>query len=250
MALRDELEHSGEWLFRHRSYLPLLLLAVAVGSMAGHPHPASHAPGDVAWELLCVAVSLLGLAVRVVTVGHAPDGTSGRNTHGQVADALNTTGAYSLVRHPLYVGNYLMWLGVTLFPRVAWLPVFVTLVFWLYYERIMLAEEAFLRARYGDAFEQWAALTPTFVPRPHRWPRDWRPPALPFSARTVLRREYTGVFALVATFTLLELVGDSLTAGRPALALAWMDAFVATAIAYVLLRLLKRRTRLLHVAGR
>ena len=32
--------------------------------------------------------------------------TSGRNTHDQVADSLNTSGIYSIVRHPLYVGNF------------------------------------------------------------------------------------------------------------------------------------------------
>ena len=64
-----------------------------------------------AWQMLCISVSFLGLFIRIVTVGRAPIGTSGRNTREQVANTLNTTGIYSLVRHPLYLGNYLVFLG-------------------------------------------------------------------------------------------------------------------------------------------
>ncbi|MGB8874133.1 MAG: hypothetical protein WCC75_12145, partial [Desulfobaccales bacterium] len=45
--------------------------------------------------------------------GLPPRGTSGRNTQGQVAETLNTTGIYSLVRNPLYLGNFLIWLGLS-----------------------------------------------------------------------------------------------------------------------------------------
>jgi len=31
----------------------------------------------------------------------------------------------------------------------------------------MMAEEAFLRTRFGDVFEQWAAATPAFIPKFH-----------------------------------------------------------------------------------
>ncbi len=58
-----------------------------------------------------MVISFFGLALRVIVVGHAPYGTSGRNTREQVADTLNTTGMYSIVRHPLYLANYLIILG-------------------------------------------------------------------------------------------------------------------------------------------
>lgn len=250
MALRETLERDGEWLFRRRSYLPLVVLAGVVGTVLAHPHPLRHPGLAAAWEVCCVAVSLLGVGVRVLVAGHAPDGTSGRNTHGQVAEVLNTSGAYSVVRHALYVGNYLMWLGPALFTRRVSVPLVITLVYWLYYERIMLAEEAFLRARFGDAFERWAARTPAVLPRLRTLRRDWRLPALPFSGRTVLRREYSGVFGVAAVFTLLELASDTRAAGHPALVRAWAVAFAASGVAYLVLRTIKRSTRLLHVPGR
>ena len=104
----------------------------------------SHVLNEI-WQGCCLAVSLLGLVVRIITVGRAPMGTSGRNTREQVANTLNSTGMYSVVRHPLYLGNYLIMMGFALWPHVWWLAVLTTCFYALYYERIMLAEEAFLR---------------------------------------------------------------------------------------------------------
>ncbi|NLL27934.1 MAG: DUF1295 domain-containing protein [Bacteroidales bacterium] len=44
-----------------------------------------------------------------------PKGISGKNTEKQIADFLNTKGMYSIVRHPLYLGDFLMWLGLFIY---------------------------------------------------------------------------------------------------------------------------------------
>ena len=246
MTLHEEFERAGNWLFRRRGYLPLLLLPIPVAAMAGVHYPAHIHGLDLAWEGACLLLSLLGLGVRVATVGFVPRGTSGPNTRRLVADSLNTTGTYSVVRHPLYVGNYLMWLGVAAFPRAWWSPLLASLAFWLYYERIMFAEEAFLSRKFGTTYTRWAATTPAFIPRAALW----QPPTCPLSVRAVLRREYPGLFALVACFTVLEVVGDFAYTGRLALDPVWGVAFAATAVLCGVLRALKHRTRLLHVEGR
>jgi hypothetical protein len=184
--------------------------------------------------------------VRVATVGFVPKDTSQRNRARPQAEALNTTGFYSVVRHPLYLGNYLMWLGVALFPRVWWAPVIVSLVFWLYYERIMFAEEEYLRRRFGEAYSEWAAVTPAFLPRP----QGWRPPAERFCPLTVLRREHSGLLALIASLTALEIVREHASTGRLALDPVWSVVLGATLVLCLTVRTLKHRTRLLHVEGR
>ena len=93
MALTEEFQTQGEWLFRWRSYLPLVLLGLiglAFQQSDGHFEGGYH---DY-WEFICLGTSFLGLFVRVITVGHAPERTSGRNTKRQIADVLNTTGMY------------------------------------------------------------------------------------------------------------------------------------------------------------
>lgn len=247
LPLREEFESSGNWLFRWRSYLPLVLFVPVLLGLRGFTYPDGNPLMDRLWELICLGVSLIGLAIRVATVGHAPANTSGRNTaEGQVAGVLNSTGFYSVVRHPLYVGNYFMWLGVAMYPRTWWVPVFVSLAFWLYYERIMFAEEEFLRRKFGEVYERWASATPAFIPRF----RQWRDASLPFCARTVLKREYSGIFGLVASFTAVDLVGEYMVQGRPTVDGLWRWLFATTLVLYVVLILLKRRTRVLKVAGR
>jgi protein-S-isoprenylcysteine O-methyltransferase Ste14 len=250
MSLRTELEQSGSWLFRHRSYLPLLIIPIFVICLYSFTWLGnSHFENEI-WQVGCLAISFLGLAVRIITVGRAPLGTSGRNTREQVANTLNSTGIYSIVRHPLYLGNYLIMLGFALWPHIWWLALLTTCIYALYYERIMLAEEAFLRQRFGETFEKWSAQTPAIIPRL----RGWKPSPVPFCWRTVAQREYNAFFMIISIFFVFDYIGDSIAeknnwqmdAGKE----AWFGVFVAGFIIFAVLRTLKKRTRLLHVEGR
>ena len=203
------------------------------------------------WDGLALFVSLCGLAVRVLTVGFVPGSTSGRNTTEQRAAVLNTSGAYSVVRNPLYLGNFLILLGFALATMSWWFTLIACLAFALYYERIIHAEEGFLCDRFGDDYRRWAERTPAFLPAL----RLWRRPSLPFSLRTVLRREYNGFYLVVVVFVTMDLAGDMLAegesfadwlAGDP----AWPALFLAGTALYALVRLLKKYTGLLAVPGR
>ncbi|MEE8539888.1 MAG: hypothetical protein V3S54_08725 [Woeseiaceae bacterium] len=79
----------------------------------------------------------------------------------------------------------------------------------LYYERIICAEETFVQRKFGKTYTDWGARTPVFIPKPWRRSR----PELPFSLRTVLRREYNGLFFIVVAFTLIEPIDDVLSQG-------------------------------------
>jgi protein-S-isoprenylcysteine O-methyltransferase Ste14 len=246
MSLRNQLEKSGSWLFRWRSYLPLALLPMFVVCFASFTYlGGSDAESDI-WQLLCMVVSFSGLAVRVLTVGRAPRDTSGRNTKTQLAASLSTTGMYSVTRHPLYLGNYLVMLGFCLSFHTWWLALLVTTIYALYYERIMLAEEAFLRERFGEQFEQWAAVTPAFIPNP----RLWNAPAMPFCWRTVLQREYNAFFLIVTFFFLFDCIADSVVERHLTVNWVWFGLFLGGFLVFAVLRTLKKRTTLLNVAGR
>lgn len=136
MPMVEELETTGKWLFRWRSYLPLILIAIIVISANHFAYPLQSHFLDELWEVLCLLVGLFGLAIRAFTIGFVPRNTSGRNRVHQVADTLNTTGMYSIVRNPLYLGNFFMWLAIVLFLRTWWAPFIYALIFVLYYERI------------------------------------------------------------------------------------------------------------------
>lgn len=250
MALIEELEKSGNWLFRWRSFLPLILFAAAfpVILLGWHTDPAF---AELKWWLPCLLVSLLGQTIRAITIGYTPRGTSGRNTtEGQVAESLNTRGIYGTVRHPLYVGNFFMWMGIVLFTGSWWFSLVVVLLFWLYYERIMFAEEAFLRRKFGETYLAWSGKTPAFVPRLS----GWSAPGVAFSLRNVLKREYNGFFAIFVSFALVEAAHNLRQSGfdfsAQLLNQHWVYMLAGSAAVFLVLRTLKKRTKVLDVRGR
>jgi len=198
------------------------------------------------WARLCFGVSLVGWASRCVAVGYAPAGTSGRNTQRQVAKQLNTTGLYSLLRHSLYLGNFFIGFGVACAPAIWWLPVIYSLMFCAYYERIMFAEEAYLRRKFGRKFDEWAATTPAFIPRKV----IWREPTLPFSFRNMLRREYTGLMVVILGNAGIQFTEHLIVEHRIVYEVFWVDLLIGGSAAYFLLQSLKKRTNLLNVPGR
>jgi len=241
MLLIEEMEATGRWLFRRRSYLPFVTIVLLFVALNHFTYPFGSHRWDQAWELLCFPVSFAGLALRVVTTGYAPKGTCGRNMKTQVAEQLNTTGMYSIVRNPLYLGNFFIALGMFLFPRVWWVPLVYTLLFTLYYERIVFAEEVFLRRKFGRLFEDWAAKTPAFVPRPSHW----KPPASPFNLRKVLRQEHQTLFGIVAVYYGLEVVGDYVVDHELFVDAAWNVAMALAAAFFLTIRVLRRYTTVL-----
>mgnify|MGYP003676067209 CR=1 FL=1 len=248
MLINDHLSHSGAILFRWRSFvlgafLPFVayatwrgeLIEIRLGEIAG-----------ATYEALALAMIIGGLAIRAYTVGHVPAGTSGRNTRGQVAQSLNTTGLYSLVRNPLYLGNAITYIGVALYPQTVELGVAMALVLVIYFERIIATEEKFLVENFGAAYTDWAARTPAFFPRF----RNWQPPALAFKWRTVVRREHPTWLGAITLMYLLEL-GSEFAKGEPISQLyAWHAFFALAILGQLTVVWLKKNTRFFAVAGR
>ena len=77
--------------------------------------------------------------------------------------ALATTGPYSYVRHPQYMGFILIMFGFLLqWPTLLTLLMFPVLV--VMYVRLAHHEEGEVRAEFGDAYDRYAAKTPAWIP--------------------------------------------------------------------------------------
>jgi protein-S-isoprenylcysteine O-methyltransferase Ste14 len=242
VPLIEEFEAVGHWLFRWRSYLPLVSVVLLFWGLAYFDYPLGSHLLDQIWELMCLAISFLGLAVRVSTIGFAASRTSGRNTAHQMAESLNVTGMYSIVRNPLYLGNFLMALGVVAFLRIWWIPLTYVMLFALYYERIIFAEEMFLRRKFGQEYLNWALKTPAFFPRFSLW----KAPNRQFAWRKVLRREYHGVIAIIASMFVLEAAGDVSSGHAFHVDAMWQALLPVCVLGYAVLRFLHKRTSVLR----
>jgi protein-S-isoprenylcysteine O-methyltransferase Ste14 len=246
MALREELRKQGNWLFRWRSYLPLITIVIVLLGISYFQYPGHSEKSDDIWEIICLFISFSGVGIRFFTVGYTPKGTSGTNTRKQIADTLNTTGMYSIVRHPLYLGNFIIWFGLSAFFHLWWFSLIVILIFWLYYERIMFAEEEFLREKFGHSYLDWAEKTPAFIPDI----RKWRSPDMIFSFRKAIKNEYKSFFAVIVSFTVLEIIGDIFVEQRLEIDRMWLSILIIGLTIYIVVRFLKKRTKILDVQGR
>ena len=118
--------------------------------------------------------------------------------------------------------------------------------FWLYYERIIFSEEEFLRNKFGVLFIEWANKTPILIPNFS----NWKKPDLPFSLKTVIRREFSTFFSIVAVFFFLEVSTNLLLYSKFEVRRSWIYFFIVSLIIYLTCLILKKKTKLLNVPGR
>ncbi len=244
MSMVHELEKSGSWLFRRRSWLPVTIIALAIIYLFIANRSVIFF--NYAYEILFLLVSIFGEAIRSYTVGHVPKNTSGRNVIDQLAEELNTTGIYSIVRNPLYVGNFFMWLGPVLFLRSVWCVIIFVLAYWLYYERIIFAEEQFLRRKFGEAYDVWAFRVNAVLPSLKHYTRS----DLPFSYKNVLKREYNSITNVFIVFAVLDVTRNIAITGKVYPEPLYLSMLIAAGIFWAIVRYLTKRTDFLYEEGR
>jgi protein-S-isoprenylcysteine O-methyltransferase Ste14 len=246
MALQEEFNKQGLWLFRYRSVLPLIILIIGAALYVRtelYPEMffVKSTPYLRYYEIFCLLISLFGLAIRIFTVGYTPKNTSGRNVTDQVADTLNTSGIYSIVRHPLYLGNFFMWVGPALLTGQFWFILSFCFFYWIYYERIMFAEEQYLRGKFGDTYLNWAANVPAFIPNF----KNYVKPNKSFSIKKVLNKEKNGLAAVFIIFSALDVLGELFKHGNDFNYLLF-GMCVFSVVLYLVLRILKKHTSLIR----
>jgi len=160
----------GAVLFRNRSWLPVPFLLVALLVPA-------HA-GGANWTVGTVLI-VIGEAIRLAGVAAAGTVTRRRSRDVQ---RLVTYGIFRWVRNPLYVGNFLVWMGFVAISGVLWFLPVAILLFAVEYALIVAYEESVLESIFGAEYLDYKRTTPRWIPRPpgepepgpHDWPEAWR----------------------------------------------------------------------------
>lgn len=241
MVLRERLNHVGDFFFRWRSYTPVSVILIFLLERNHFFYPKGSHLWDFVYELSALSISMIGLAVRILTTGFARPGTSGRNTKRQKADVLNTTGMYSIIRNPLYLGNYICWFGISLLAQTWEVIVLNTFIFFLFYLPIIHREESFLEEKFGDEFRKYAERVPSFTPSF----KNYIAPDRKFDLKRVLRMEHDSFFAVIASFATIELMREYTVLNKIELNEVWTGIIVGSLVFWVTVKALKRKTKLL-----
>ena len=200
MSLDQSIEKQGNFLFKYRGQFPVLLFILSI--------PFIYFSSSVDNNFLNIYIfssitfTVLGFLIRFYTIATTPKNTSGRNTNKQIAETLNTTGIYSIIRHPLYLGNYLIWLGISLYTFNLYFLIFMSLFFWLFYKRIMFAEECFLESKFGEKYLLWSKNVNSFFPKKLNFIKS----KIHFSVKSILRREYSSVLSALIGYLFIDII--------------------------------------------
>jgi hypothetical protein len=98
-----------------------------------------------------------GEAIRLWAAGHV-----------RKNESLCTDGPYAFVRHPQYLGNTLLAVGLSLVSGHPWAVAVWGILFWLYYVPAIQREDERLHHHFGRDWEEWRENTPAVVPT--HWP--------------------------------------------------------------------------------
>jgi hypothetical protein len=120
------------------------------------------------------------------------------------------------------------------------------LAYWLYYERIMFAEERFLEKKFGHRYLDWSLTAPAFIPSF----KNYKPAPLTFSFKSVLRREYSGVLATIFGFVFIENLRNYFQNGNIDISSVANITLAISILAVLILRTLKHQTNWLDEQGR
>ena len=109
------------------------------------------------------AVALIGQAIRLWAAGHL-----------EKSREVTTSGPYRFTRHPLYLGSSIMAAGVAMGCRSIVVAIVVCVYMVTTIAAAIRSEEAYLRERFGDAYDAYAQSRGSRVSRRFSWERAWR----------------------------------------------------------------------------
>jgi protein-S-isoprenylcysteine O-methyltransferase Ste14 len=154
----------GNFFFKYRNWLFIILYLLLFIPSPPLFSPNVFGPSYLWWPIsIGLMVTITGQLIRGATIGLAYIIRGGRQ--GKVyAEDLVTTGIFSHCRNPLYVGNILMLLGVGILSNSLVYVVIVMPLFFAIYQAIVLAEENFLRNKFGTVFNEYCSRVNRWIP--------------------------------------------------------------------------------------
>lgn len=140
-----------KWAYRFRGYLvtPPLIFALIWFDWKIEEY--------FVWPL-GISLFLLGVGVRIWAQQHL-------HYRLKVRKKLTVTGPYSFVRNPMYIGNIMIFLGLTIVSELLWF-VPITFSYCLgIYSLVTRYEEAHLLEKFGEPYRRYMEEVPRWVPR-------------------------------------------------------------------------------------
>ena len=181
-AERSQTARIGAVLFRHRGWLPVPFLFIPL-----------ILPGRTSASNWIVGFVLIAIGEAIRLAGVAAAGTVTRR-RSRTVQRLVTYGIFSWMRNPLYVGNFMIWMGFTVISGVLWFIPVAIVLFAIEYTLIVRYEEGVLESIFGAEYLAYKSRTPRWIPSPpavrergeFHWGEAWKSELSTFMQYAVL----------------------------------------------------------------
>jgi protein-S-isoprenylcysteine O-methyltransferase Ste14 len=193
----------GNFFFRYRNFLFLFLYLALFIPSPDLFSPGVFGPNYYLWPIIIgLTVTISGQLIRGATIGLAYIIRGGKE--GKVyAEDLVTSGIFNHCRNPLYVGNILMLCGVGILSN-SLIYVIIFIPFFLFvYQAIVLAEEKFLRNKFGEQYNRYCSTVNRWVPDLRGIGKTFN--SMQFKWRRWILKEYNTQYIWLSGITLILL---------------------------------------------
>jgi len=239
-ALRRPMIRLGHFFFRFRNIVSPVIL-ITLGAITLPKLLCGDEFLDHLMDAGGIALVLAGQTLRAAVIGFAYIKRGGKNKK-IYADTLVQEGIFAHCRHPLYVGNILILMGLLVIHNSPWFYLVGVPFFLLLYLSLVLAEEDFLRRKFGRLYEDYCRRTPRFIPAFRGLGTTLK--GMQFNWKKLIRKEYGTAFAWTSIVLVLIIWEDLVNLGFKEevlevtiLACLW----ILVAAASVAARILKKR---------
>lgn len=173
MALQEELEKQGYNLRGSGRGLPFFVLILSyIFILTSTAYPENFLFQDSKYEIIyeyaCLMISLFGFGIVFYTNGYSANAMLLKHTSSS-DETFDKNGSYSVVRHPVYNGLFLMWLGPALVTGNVFFIISFVLFCCIFFERIMISEEVQFKQKFGFKYSHWAEQIPAVIPNLHKF---------------------------------------------------------------------------------
>ncbi len=184
----------GNFFFKYRNFLfPIFALTIFI------PSPILFQEGIFGSNyymiplILGLTIAFSGQVIRAATIGLKYIKRGGKDKKVYAED-LVTQGIFEHCRNPLYVGNIMMLTGVGIISNSLIFMLIVVPVFCFIYQAIVLAEENYLRNKFGAQYDQYSQRVNRWMPNFVGLSQTFK--SMKFDWDRYLRNEYNTVYLL------------------------------------------------------
>lgn len=205
MALQQEFERQGYNLITSAKAVPLFILVlgyILLGAIETYPEHYFFQKTiyEEIYEFACFSFTISGFIILFYTNGYSSNTNLSCKLKSEDHFTFNTDGAYSILRHPIYQGTFIMWLGPALVTGNIFFIISFLLFCCIFFERMMLAEEKYLKKKIGLKYSKWAKSVPVVIPKV----TNFKKPNNPFNWSKAFKKSIGKLTLVLIAFFLFD----------------------------------------------